>query len=346
MALRQPRQTRRARPRRRDDLFGLKSFGLHDYLVPDLVHRFVPLDELMLDAYGSPLPHTHTQSHSRLICTLPPELLVIVCAAIDDQTDLAFAALSCQHLYTAARPTLNARQALSESWAGDRLICVGERVRADDLPKDPTILSTEEVQQLRLGGIQGDSAWYNARTITLYTATDAPAFPQRYSTFADDLSSQLATLAVESVVGRFSIAQAKMWARLFRLQLGRTIKTASAVLCNHTLRTYLRGSLLVKRQSNDLNCVREFRHVRLGDLAALWMLWTSEWSLPHAHLTATLDSHTPGARELHKGPWAGHRVEIVHEPEFDLEGWADIGVELLDDAVRVYNATFGTSRRL
>jgi len=264
--------------------------------------------------------------------TLPPELLIHVFAMIDTDIDLAYMSLACQMLYNAGLTALNARQARSDLWTGDRLCYVGETIDADDLPKNSEpVLTDDEVVQLQLGEKHPPTAWDDEYIITLFNAADE--FPRVQQLFADTVATHLQLVAPSPSAAHML----KLWSRFVRPQLSRPFK--DAVLLNHTRKEYVRRQTLVERQTRrgGGDTVREFKHVRLGDVAAFWMHWTSHWQ---PRPSDALFSH-----ELNRGRWAGSRISIIEAAEFRAENWTDVGVELIEDVARVYRLMYPAVRR-
>jgi hypothetical protein len=123
----------------------------------------------------------------------------------------------------------------------------------------------------------------------------------------------------------------------------------SPTLRNITRREYVRADLLEAYQNPlpqkgipRVRTAREFMHVRLGDLAFTWMYWAGQ---PVATLNL-IDQY--GVRELHRGTWAGHRLDVVDwttfQAEAETEDWKDVGHELVQDVARVYDRAFRHSR--
>ncbi|KAF7341919.1 hypothetical protein MSAN_02047800 [Mycena sanguinolenta] len=98
-----------------------------------------------------PLPSTYfpqTASQSSSLTNLPVEMIQRIYFGTDDISDVVCLSVTCQLLWEIGRQEIYARLASSvvkDSWAGDRIVCIGDYLRNDDIPEG--LLTPEEVEE-------------------------------------------------------------------------------------------------------------------------------------------------------------------------------------------------------
>ncbi|KAJ7652602.1 hypothetical protein B0H17DRAFT_1214917 [Mycena rosella] len=89
----------------------------------------------------------YTSLHPTALLNLPLETIHEICSYIG-LADLIWFSISCQFLWEIGRQQIYRRIeaiAANQSWAGDRIICVGDYLRNDDIPEN--LLTPEEEEE-------------------------------------------------------------------------------------------------------------------------------------------------------------------------------------------------------
>ncbi|KZV97171.1 hypothetical protein EXIGLDRAFT_764628, partial [Exidia glandulosa HHB12029] len=111
------------------------------------------------------------------------------------------------------------------------------------------------------------------------------------------------------------------------------------VLRNLTAKEYVRGAELAQ----DQVCMPDMwpAYWNVGELLPLRVCWSSDDS-------AGLPEEYEG--NITRGPWAGHRFDIVLEEDLPcdgegsvLPGWTDVSDDVLDDACNLFSALYPKS---
>ena len=87
-----------------------------------------------------------------IILKLPDEIICLIFEELHDYHDRLLLSMTCQRLWELGRrPTQKLIMDNSHSWAGDRIICVGDYVDVGDHPKG--LLTEAEEEELAMGDI-------------------------------------------------------------------------------------------------------------------------------------------------------------------------------------------------
>ncbi|KZO92453.1 hypothetical protein CALVIDRAFT_540916 [Calocera viscosa TUFC12733] len=246
---------------------------------------------------------------------LPSELLraigeEVLCRGLIDL--ISFAA-TCHHLWDVFAPIF-AAWAMKMTWAGCRIICLGDYMR--DLPGDLLLSDTQRAELFECGtqhahSIRSDVAEEERTPSTLY------AFAEKH--YWSDLDVRVLlrrSIWRRGLTGAPKIAVQTMYA-------ARNLRSMRLVLRNLTKKLYVRsravddlnGQLFEQDEEAGITSDDEYGYC-LGDALMSRICWSSDpscsmWGQPE---------------DLTRGPWAGDRFDVITVEEFDKEDkdqWQD-----------------------
>ncbi|KAF8058662.1 hypothetical protein FPV67DRAFT_1455191 [Lyophyllum atratum] len=284
--------------------------------------------------------------------TLPAELLTMILGEVEDLTDIVCFVLSCRRYYEIGRPILEARfeEILTYSWAGNRLICVGDGVSINDLPKGMLTEDEMEILGEEFGPDSGDddsqydTGVYEQLVFVQSLHPDWSLNHRRAHFFHKH--TQLCVYFMRLWNRRYNKSSPPRlyWGEVRVLEELTEVADLplpeygkipemyrSHVLRNLTTKEYIRGDAVHEaRETPDMPY--------LGDLTLLHLLllritWASDPSLAIPDV---------GAIESHRGAWAGHRfdfsdIRTVQDDEGGaIDDWKDVSKIAIDELVAVF----------
>ena len=298
------------------------------------------------------LPDQNPQAGCPLVVKLPPELLCCVADFLLGMrrtpiADCVALAMTCQTVYAIVRPRLNKKLAHGyKSWAGDRLICVGDNGYIGDLPSN--VLSQAEIDEygLSIESTKEEKSDDSNRNILYYTPDAADGWFDAHSR-ADDWEEAL-------IVPRSKIAYEERGNCIDRPLLNLFNYTSNTkraprqpidpdsilVVRNLTKREYIRGDVAEDRACqppyNDNDTIEQAAY-ELGEVAFYAMMWSTYPAFRWRDQPAELKD------VLYRGSWAGHRIDVVYVEEdkfaVELDGWTDVTGAFLDVAFGVLSGS-------
>ncbi|KDQ11616.1 hypothetical protein BOTBODRAFT_177223 [Botryobasidium botryosum FD-172 SS1] len=297
----------------------------------ELSSRFIPVDYASIII--SSIPRRKTPSALTIAqllgsLNLPMEILAMIFDEIEDFHDAFCLAYTNTHLLAAGLRSvcalLRVRQAC---WAGDRVVCIGDYARNEDLPEG--MLTAAETQELLA---------FEAKVV--YSDDDgAPNHTDLYR-FANKNYQCWKSL------GRSDSGYHEFTSKLLPYEKECYDRLADAkrespsgylALCNLPKREYVRETPLFAFNFSGLphdgtlllGNTRDFVTVLVTR-----MCWTSSasWELNGGY--------------LEQGPWAGDRFEIITEDALNAriergEAWRDVTADVLDDMHAILDELFG-----
>ncbi|KAF8059622.1 hypothetical protein FPV67DRAFT_1674905 [Lyophyllum atratum] len=285
--------------------------------------------------------------------TLPAELVRMILEEIEDFAEMICFVLTCQRYFEIGRPILEARleELLTCSWAGNRLICIGDYAVANDFPEgmlteDEQELIDEEFddcdagdvdtliyEQLRfVQNLQPD--WDLNQKRTIFNPKGMKLLYHFMFLREKNPSPNSGRPRVGSGDGRRDVQVierlTKVTPRAFpdRTQLPETY--GSYVLRNLTTKEYIRGDAV--REAWNTPNMPYLRALRFMHLLILRITWSSEMSLSVAY---------EGPIQVHRGVWAGHRfdfsdIKTVQDGEGAIGDWKDVSKVAIDELVAIF----------
>ncbi|KAF5379417.1 hypothetical protein D9615_006537 [Tricholomella constricta] len=275
------------------------------------------------------------------------ELIDIIYEALDDIVDVVRFAVTCQRFYDIGRRHLEVYVAgtFIESWAGDRIICLGDYARMDDLP--PGLLNDEEREFINSNLEDGEDDYVSDQLRILQALNPLWHIHQKkeiYQRYAYDLENFWWRLGGWR---RKDEAQIELEAALILCELieetpGRRhlptfteIYSDDYVLRNLTTKQFIRGDAI-----RDLWEAPEypFMHtIRFDHALIIRITWSSDDSLALEY---------DGPIQIVRGKWAGHRFDLckvnaVRNEEGIIDDWKDVSREVLDEVVEVLAGHLG-----
>ncbi|KAF8055457.1 hypothetical protein FPV67DRAFT_1641770 [Lyophyllum atratum] len=284
--------------------------------------------------------------------TLTAELVSMILKEIEDFAEMICFVLTCQRYFEICRPILEARlqELLACSWAGNRLICIGDYAVANDLPKgmltedeeelideefehcDPEDVDTLIFEQIRfVQNLQPD--WDLNQKRTIFNPKGMKLLYQ-YMFLREENPSPNSGPPRVGWDGRRDVevieklTKVTPWAFPDRTQLRETY--GSYVLRNLTTKEYIRGDAV--REAWNTPNMPYLRALRFMHLLILRITWSSDSSLSVAY---------DGPIQVHRGVWAGHRfdfsdIKTVQDGQGAIGDWKDVSKVAIEELVAVF----------
>ncbi|KAF8205307.1 hypothetical protein K438DRAFT_1964384 [Mycena galopus ATCC 62051] len=241
-------------------------------------------------------PQTATQS-SRLLA-LPVETLQEIYSATEYMSDVVCLSMTCQLLWNIGRREIydSVVGTASFSWAGSRIICVGDYLRNEDIPEG---LLTQGEKEEFTGWDEEEDERY-----TLYE------YPFR------EISRHRRSFSMENFVSEHLVPKRLLYRPQYYMSLRALVdieyKTPAPIqpgaLRNLSRRVYVREAALIAwREGTESDQARE---VTFGHIVVSRISWSSDPSVSMAW-----------DGDIHRGVWTGDRFDIVNSDW--LEGLGD-----------------------
>ncbi|KAJ7196046.1 hypothetical protein GGX14DRAFT_673708, partial [Mycena pura] len=275
---------------------------LEPTFLPDTVKRYRP-GELLSPA----------EMYPTTLVNLPVETIHEIHAHIDGFHDLLFLSATCQVLWEIGRGEMHRRVielAGTYSWAGDRIICVGDYLRNDDIPA--SLLSAEEEDFL-------STREENEEELNLFN------YPQTeiHSPYRKDAA--LARL-LDRCIPYLNDLDALV---ISQLRDFKSLKQpAPRVLRNLTRQQYVRESAILELQN-------EYDDIGFGEVVLCRICLSSD------PMTSMSQRY---AGDIHRGVWAGDRFDVVSAEWLvtgAASGWTDVSNEVLKEVEEIWIAEYG-----
>ncbi|KAG5635144.1 hypothetical protein H0H81_012295 [Sphagnurus paluster] len=276
-------------------------------------------------------PEENAANHTgKTFCGLSNEVIDLVYEQAESLEDVIRLAVTCQRCYEISRRHLEwwVQQLLVVSWAGDRLICLGDYAEMDDLP--PGMLTDEEREYL-LGSCATRDPQKKLKTLQLRHPDSAlrqmrirDSNQRRYRDWENYLRLFVPR---EGLTGyRDGEALTNLVTTIDRL----TLYTRDLgwypthVMRNLTTKEYVRGDA-IESVRNDPDVPRGLKYLSFNHILAARFTWSSDPSLAMRY-----------EGSLHRGVWAGHRFDVVEigsvfNGQESLEGWKDVSEEVIGE---------------
>ncbi|KAJ7505848.1 hypothetical protein B0H11DRAFT_2186518 [Mycena galericulata] len=264
------------------------------------------------------------------LVNLPVEMIQEIYSNVDDLADVFCLSMTCQFLWDIGRRDIYRRVAImaaSYSWAGDRIICVGDYLRTADLPA--SILAPEEEEELLMTMPEDEDSEYLEEDADrcLYSYPFDVIGPRRRSRFTmNDV------LMNHGIFERFTWN----WRTLDILQslcdfrYETPVPTESAVLRNLTKREYVTESALTAWREGVQANIKEVKDVGFGEIVFSRVCFSTSPSVAMVY-----------DGDIHRGVWAGDRFDLVTSDwleGLDDAAWTDVSDEVLKEVEAIWRS--------
>ncbi|KNZ75582.1 hypothetical protein J132_02523 [Termitomyces sp. J132] len=263
------------------------------------------------------------------IFRLSNEIIALIFTYLDDKDDIAFLAMSCQRFFGIASPFLEQafQKAFVRSWAGDRLICLGDESDIHKLPHD--MLTEREVKFLEGEKLRREESIYDylARLWTLNPDFESHlSMRQNGSRRKDRDFEDYCIISLESYRRSSDV---ELFQNIVQVDAcnpkNKDLYTSNSpyIFRNLVTREYVRGSAVFNLRQEK----RYFKWLCFEHLFYLRATWSSDPDLRHGYW---------GPIELHQGKWAGHRFDLTVIDNLKGKEFRDISDEILEELQDVF----------
>ncbi|KAJ7162925.1 hypothetical protein C8R46DRAFT_331170, partial [Mycena filopes] len=272
-------------------------------------------------------PKTATQS-TALLLSLPVEIIHAIYMEMEIFEDVVCFSVTCQTLWAIGGDHIYRHitaRAAPHSWAGDRVLCVGNCVgdylQNEDIPAG--LLTPEEQDELLWDGDDEE----DGGTLYQYPFEQISFRGVQKHDVLGDVHERLGYYDMEIMV----------FFSLCKLDSFKAPLPSLVVLRNLSQQQYVRESALLalkaKHAASGRELGRQLARVGLGEILMTRICLSSD---PSASLAWN------GA--INRGVWAGDRFDTVDEEEFlrgDVnDAWTDVSGEVLKDVEAIWVAEF------
>ncbi|KAJ7650980.1 hypothetical protein FB45DRAFT_29218 [Roridomyces roridus] len=249
-----------------------------------------------------------------ILANFPAELLDEIFSHLDDLKDIIHTSLSCQDLWEIGRYEIYRRIVdipTTLSWAGDRVICVGQHCPNSGLPKG--LLTPKEQEEY---APYGSLVYYPFRVID-----GEKRICHRTLYWLFDMESKI------------SVENWRLFHSLVNWDFELPWVESTAVLRNLTRRRFVRGEAVIEWKTRTVVNRKE----RVG---------FNEIVLSRIGCSTDPFVGMGFAANLHRGAWAGDRFDFVECEWLEglqegNEGWVDVSEEVLEEIEVIWASQFG-----
>ncbi|KAJ7092940.1 hypothetical protein B0H15DRAFT_833021 [Mycena belliarum] len=297
------------------------GFGL-DALAIMLFHP--PNTEVFLPTASLKKALTVRKSTACHLLRLPTELLHAIFELLVDIVDAICLGLTCQTLWNIGRRRMEKEMqelATLLSWAGDRLICVGDYLEDGDMP--PGLLTADEEAEF-LDPLT-DAFWHRDDEVAV-ASTKVPSLHRLNAIGRMMWTPHRASRCI--TLGDFEVAE-----QLFD-QCAWNIQHLTRNKQLRVLRNLSRRQVVFEADLFELRKQPNMGECWFTNLVLMKICWSSDY---------TANIRGQEYLKIHRGDWAGDRFDIVTEPDFirecagpGEEEWTNVGNELLKEAEELW----------
>ena len=270
--------------------------------------------------------------------SLPNEIIMMIYSHIPDCMPTVFLALTCRRHWQIGRPFIQSRVQEASSWAGDRIICLGDYCVPCDTPSSLELTKAEETSLLVLDEIEFEDEDDDTDDgITPHISLYEYAEEQFKNESEFDLRYELRQTLLrgswidETDYSLFNILadDPAYWTPESSLD--------QLILRNLTTGEYVDGKAFQRtkclwlEQNPDSNLAEYFLDYDFGQIVVMRTSWSAQGSTAMRY-----------TGDLHRGVWAGHRFNIVTAKEMQKDKkkreWKDVSKEILSEIVAIWDA--------
>ncbi|KAJ7152071.1 hypothetical protein C8R46DRAFT_962375 [Mycena filopes] len=306
-------------------------------------YKLPPWDEMILPfrpgqplykETGPMLPQTAAPSlQAAPLVNLPVETIDEIYSHLPLLVDVLCLSASCQVMWAVGRRNIYCRiaaEAARDSWAGDRIICVGDYLNKDDIPD--SIWSPDEREELLkysdMPGTEAAASEPADKTLFAYPFANASwGFNLRHFWFESDIMARIRRPYLDvKVLGQLCRVFDSLPAR----SLAAPSQTKLKVLRNLSRHEYVRESALLALKAKYAD-VDIMDNIGFGEVLVTRICLSSVRSLAMRY-----------DGDLHRGVWAGDRFDVVSEDEsLDSDvAWCDVSDEVLAEVEAIWRSEY------
>ncbi|KAJ7833630.1 hypothetical protein B0H14DRAFT_3871600 [Mycena olivaceomarginata] len=286
-----------------------------------------PFETLLSGRTVTYFPQKAAQSST--LVNLPLEMIQEIYSNIEDFVDVVFLSVTCQSLWNRGREEIYRHVRLiaaSLSWAGGRIICVGDYLENDDIP-DHLLSPEEKAEFTRLDDNKDEDEDGESQHYTLYNYPWAESAGDR------------AIFGVRRLLR--AICFQDHWVGVFTRLFGpsstpnsNTHRPSPHRPCSETFRaTSTSGNRRSSAGERAAQAeIKETRDVGFGHIVLSRICFSTSGSVAMVY-----------DGDIHRGVWAGDRLDIVAESEFsddDRSAWMDVSDEVLKEVEAIWRSEY------
>ncbi|KAI1659844.1 hypothetical protein F4813DRAFT_326381 [Daldinia decipiens] len=295
--------------------------------------------------------HINMNNSLEGIFGLPCEIQLKIFAELDDDRDCIAFGLTCAYFWGLALPVLHDKWAANlGSWAGEKIVCVGDWVKAEDYPpglfSDAEILFFDQPEIRSALGIYSLSA-SEPNPVTLY------GFSSRVMGCKQVLGTIWKNARREILLMRCSMGLAK-----HSLGFNTAKKHDFNTATKHDLKNFEEHCFYPRDQPWILRnlTTKEFIRSEAVALKLEFIQGPRIKGIGFAHVilsricwSSVSNDDIGDPTKFTRGVWAGHRFDITqlsrHIETTRGETWIDISSEVMDDMSRIWERKYGPDWR-
>jgi hypothetical protein len=246
-----------------------------------------------------------------VLVNLPTETIQEIYSHLELFVDIVCLSTTCQVLWEIGRANMYRRIesiAASYSWAGDRILCIGDYLKNKDIPEK--ILTPEEMNEFT---DDGQNTFYN---YPFYTVSGVEFSMGRLWS-----KCGVETRLLKDAYPRSSFA---VLSHLCSLDYTPPPLMHPTVLRNLSRRQYVRESALFELQAKYAE-TEILQEVGFGEIVITRICLSSDPSV-------SISYDGP----IHRGVWAGDRFDIVASSEWHDPTWTDASDEVLEELEKIW----------
>ncbi|KAL6309333.1 hypothetical protein BKA93DRAFT_821662 [Sparassis latifolia] len=306
----------------------MAGYELGDWLFNDHIpKRLVNLLAVPLPLSCRRKPHIPTVALGRLPASA--EVLLHIFEKIDNLHDaLSLGLTNTTILAVGRKPIHTLASAAHASWAGGRIICIGSDTKREDLPLG--MLTPAEESDI----FTAQASETDAHGIAKREHDSPPKACGTLHTYVGEHFHKLVPGRFPSILGAHQYRLRPMERTLSdALTLPRYVagnrSDSSWVLCNITKRQYVRANATVALSRKTAAGPFIDEKVGLGEVLATLICCSGNPS-----------TSIPNSGSLHRGKWAGDRIEIttVGRLRAGKRLWKDVSKEVLNVVAEIWDA--------
>ena len=240
---------------------------------------------------------------------LPVELLQLIFGMIEEFSDVICLALASEHIFRAGEFRIRAET--QQSWAGHRLICVGNYLDNEDIPQG--LLTSDEQEELNCGVLEDDGEPHTLHSLALerFSSVSSCMRHNRSNYFFQHFVSLSAPGEIQMLIGRM------VFKEIVDQFNPRVQDNDKLILRNLTKKQYVREGAT---------------STSLGTIVLARICWSSDSSCNMAYK----------GHALTRGVWAGDRFDITTLDQLEEgTGWTDVSKEVDDEMGRIWENEYG-----
>ncbi|KAJ7776763.1 hypothetical protein DFH07DRAFT_876915 [Mycena maculata] len=266
--------------------------------------------------------------NAKALPNLPLEMIHEIYLNAEDLADVICLSMTCQFLWEVGRGHIYRHIVAivaSYSWVGDRIICVGDYLRNEDIPD--SLLTPEEKVEFTSPDPDDDGDF------TLYSY---PFDVVGWGGFSIDILLKSAKI-VKRYRSFYSylITDGQILSSLCNEYYTLPALTQLSVLRNLSRHQYVRESALIAWREGAQAKVKETKNVGFGEIVLSRICLSTD---PSASMSYDGD--------IHRGVWAGDRFDLVSSETEWLEGlgedsgWTDVSDKVLEEVEEIWKSEY------